>query len=110
MLRNRKSSVGDRINNRLLKYGREDFTAKISKLFQLILKTPTRPQDWKASMTVPIFKEEHKSDPNNYGGITLISAAMKVFPNIPETILDSKIEINEQQQGFCNNRSTTDAI
>lgn len=65
--------------------------------------------EWKKSITVPVFKRGIKTDPINYRGISLLSSTQKLLTKI----LDKEIEktgISDEQQGFRQNRSTTDAI
>ena len=59
--------------------------------------------------TIPIFKKGDRKILDNYGGITLLSAVLKLFTKIlSETI--SHTGIVEEQQDFRRNRSTIDAV
>jgi hypothetical protein len=41
------------------------------------------PQQWKESITIPIYKKGGKTDGNNYLGISLLSSAYKFYPTFP---------------------------
>jgi hypothetical protein len=68
------------------------------------------PNEWKTSITVPIFKKGQKTNPDNYRGISLLCSALKLFTQILTSKLELIIYNTEEQQGFRKNRSTTDAI
>jgi hypothetical protein len=40
------------------------------------------PEDWKASIIVPIYKDSNKIDCNNYIGISVLSTMYKILSNI----------------------------
>ena len=108
-LKNRKSPGPDEITNEMLKYGGETLCAELALLFNKILENGEVPESWKHSFTIPIFKKGDRKVCDNYRGITLLSAALKLFTKIlSEAIADTGIE--EEQQGFRRNRSTIDAI
>lgn len=109
-LKNRKAAGQDKISNELLKYGGTDLSREFTKLFQMILTKGAVPKEWKSSITVPIFKKGDKKNPGNYRGITLLNTSMKLFTNTLKSIISNNIQLSEEQQGFRNNRSTTDAI
>lgn len=48
--------------------------------------------------------------PENYRGVTLLSATMKLFTRILANEISERIPGSEKQQRFKKNRSTTDAI
>ena len=68
------------------------------------------PNDWKASVTIPVFTKGSKSDLENYRGITLMNSTTKLFTKLILNQLLKHISPREEQQGFRKNRSTMDAI
>jgi hypothetical protein len=70
------------------------------------------PQQWKESITVPIYKKGDKTDCNNYRGISLLSTAHKILSNILLARLTPYVNeiIGDHQCGFRRNRSTMDLI
>jgi len=40
------------------------------------------PEEWKVSLTVPIYKKGDETDLSNYRGISHLSATYKTFSNI----------------------------
>lgn len=108
-LKNRKSPGIDQITNEMIKYGGKECWSELCKLYNKIIQQGEVPESWKTSITVPIFKKGDRSLPNNYRGITLLSSVMKLFTKILAMYISST-GIAEEQQGFRQNRSTTDAI
>ena len=109
-LKNRKSPGPDKITNEMLKYGGDELMIELSHLYSMIMSTGEVPQEWKSSITIPIYKKGEKKDPRNYRGISLLNTAMKLLTKIITQHLSSTVSINEEQQGFRQNRSTIDAI
>jgi hypothetical protein len=109
-LKNRKSPGIDEIPNELIKYGGVKIMEEIRKLFNKILSQDIVPNEWKMSITIPIFKKGDKTNPENYRGISLLCAIQKLFTSILKRKLEQIIENNDEQQGFRRNRSTTDAV
>lgn len=83
---------------------------EIHKLFRKILTTSTIPDQWRTSITVPVFKKGDKQNPSNYRGISLLNGIPKLFTRILSTLITQKIRIAEEQQGFRQNRSAIDGI
>lgn len=109
-LKNRKAPGTDGICNELLKYGGQCLNQKIVELFQKILKDRQIPDEWRTSITVPIYKKGGKKDPSNYRTITLMNTTLKLMTKIISNEITNKYNIREEQMGFRQNRSTTDAI
>jgi hypothetical protein len=70
------------------------------------------PQQWKESITVPIYKKGDKTEYNNYQGISLLSTAYKILSKILLARLTPYVNeiIDDHQCGFCHNRSIMDQI
>lgn len=109
-LKNRKTPNQDKIPNELIKNGGSAMIEEYTKLFNIILQHGKIPEEWKNSITVPIFKKGEKTDPANYRGITLLSTSLKLLTKIIADKISSIMPIREEQQGFRRNRSTTDAL
>jgi hypothetical protein len=67
---------------------------------------------WKQSITVPVYKKGDKTDSSSYREISLLSISYNFFFNILLSRLSPYIDeiIGEHQCGFRHNRSTTDYI
>ena len=70
------------------------------------------PEEWKASIIVPIHKKGVEKDCNNYRGISLLPTTYKILSNILLSRLTpyAKEIIGVNQCGFRRNRSTIDHI
>ena len=70
------------------------------------------PQEWETGMVINIHKKGTKSKCGNYGGISLLPTAYKLFANIIKNRLNEYLEeeMVEEQCGFRKGRSCTDAI
>ena len=68
------------------------------------------PEEWKVSITVPIYKKGDKTDCCDYRGISLLSTTHKSLCNILLSKLTPHAEeiIGDHQYGFRRNGSTTD--
>jgi len=69
------------------------------------------PENWKSSVTLPIYKG--KGDPmecGSYRGTKLLEHAMKVVERIFEHRIWQQIEADDMQFGFMKGKGTTDAI
>jgi hypothetical protein len=55
---------------------------EFNKLINSIWNKEELPEEWKESIIVPIYKEGDKTDCGNYRGISLLSTAYKILPNI----------------------------
>jgi endonuclease/exonuclease/phosphatase family metal-dependent hydrolase len=109
-LKNRKSPGIDNIPNELIKYAGTSLATEINRLFNKILETTSIPNEWRTSVTIPIFKKGQKFLPENYRGISLLCSTLKLLTSILRDKMESIITNREEQQGFRSNRSTTDAI
>jgi hypothetical protein len=107
-----KSPGTDQIQAELIKAGGETLHSEIHKLICSVWNKEELPQQWKESIIVPIYKKRDKTDCNNYRGISLLSTAYKILPNILLARLTPYVSevIGDHQCGFCSNRSTADQI
>jgi hypothetical protein len=65
-LKSYKSPGSDQILDELIKAGGETLRSEIHKLTCSIWNKEELPQQWKESITVPIYKKGEKTDCNNY--------------------------------------------
>jgi hypothetical protein len=112
-LKNNKACGPDNIINEFLKYCPDMALEVICKFFNIILDTGIIPTSWTIGYIIPIFKNKgSKDDPNNYRGITLLSAVGKLFTSILNNRLTNYIEnvglLGEDQAGFRAGYSTLD--
>ena len=80
-------------------------------VFQNIMASEVCPEKWKSSTTLPFFKG--KGDPldcSKYRGVRLLEHGMKVWEKMLEGRLKELIKISNNQFGFSQGKSTTDAI
>ena len=83
----------------------------MTQVFQNIMASEVCPEEWKSSTTLPFFKG--KGDPldcSKYRGVRLLEHGMKVWEKILEGRLKEIISISNNQFGFSQGKSTTDAI
>ena len=80
----------------------------------LILKTTVVPKSWCLGIITPIHKEGTRDDPDNYRGICIGSALMKVLSNMMNSRLTKYVHennlINKEQIGFKADNRTSDHI
>ena len=81
-LKDGKSAGVDGCLNEILKIGGEEFKNSLLILFRKVWKEEKIPVDWTRGVIVPIFKDGEKSNVDNYRGITLLSAAGKLYTSI----------------------------
>ena len=80
-------------------------------LLQKIFEQEKMPEEWRDSVSVPIFKEKRAiQDCGNYRGIKIIYHTMKIWEIIIDKRLSEETSIGEEQFGFMPGRGTTDAI
>ena len=81
------------------------------ELFQRVLDGRGMPDEWKASVIVPIYKG--KGDVmscGSYRGVKLLEHAMKIVERVLERRIRTLIYLNEMQFGFMAGKQTADAI
>ena len=81
-LKNHKSPGIDQIPAELIKAGGRTICCAILKLIISIWNKEELPEEWKESITVPIYKKGDKTDCNNYRGIFLLPTTYKILSNI----------------------------
>jgi len=111
-LKKHKSPGIDQIPAELIKAGGRTICSAIHKLIIPIWNKEELSEEWKESITVPIYKKGDKTDCNNYKGLSLWPTTYKFFSNILLSRLIAYAEevIQNHQCGFRRNRSTADHI
>jgi len=92
--------------------GGETIHCDIHKFITSIWNKAELPEEWKESITLPIYKKGDKTDFSNYSGISLLPTAYKILSAILLSKLTPYAEeiIGDHQCGFRRNRSTADHI
>ena len=80
--------------------------------FNKIWREENSPLKWSKMIVTPVYKKGNKSDPSNYGAISLLSILGNVFSHILLKRIKQQSEefTKENQYGFHPNRGTIDAI
>ena len=83
----------------------------LTKLINKVLKGEKMPDEWRKSVSIPIYKGKGDSkECGNYREIKLMSHTTKLWERIVEVRLRKEVVIGDQQFGFMPQRSTADAI
>jgi len=111
-LKSHKSPGIDQIPAELIKPGGRIIRCAIRKLIISIWNKEELPEEWKESITVPVYKKGDKTDCNNYRGISLLPTTYKIVSNIllSRLIPNAEDVTGDHQCGLRHNRSTTDHI
>ena len=75
-LKNNKTGGSDGLVGELLKYGGSGMVELLKQLFTVIWGEEFVPPQWREGLIVNLFDKE---DPENYGGITLLSVVGKIY-------------------------------
>ena len=114
----RGKAVGiDGVMNEVFKYGGDQVTVYLWKLFCRIFDSEVFPKQWSQGLIFPLFKgggEDAKLDTSKYRGITLLSIIGKIYTDILNTRISDFIEkskvLIDEQAGFRKARSTVDQL
>ena len=83
----------------------------LTNLFNVILRTHKMPQERRNTILIPLYKNRGDTQVcGNYRGIKLLSHTMKLWERVIETRIRQETMIRENQFGFMQGRSTTEAI
>ena len=113
-LKTNKSPGIDKISNEMIKNASLQVIEMIRDIFNLLLRRKAVPKTWCIGLITPIYKKGNRMDPNNYRGICVGNALLKLFCTILNQRLIKYINenniINKCQIGFKKNCRTTDHI
>ena len=100
----------DGISCRLLKEAAPVITTSLTYIINLSIRSGIFPDDWKIARVSPVFKEDVKSDPNNYRPISVLPIVSKLIERIVFNQLYSFLVENDlladSQHGFRPKHST----
>jgi len=65
----------------MIKAGGRTIHSEIHKLITSMWNKGKLPQEWKESITVPIYKKGNKTDCSDYRGISLLPNTYESFPS-----------------------------
>ena len=99
-----KASGLDNISARLLKEASPIVTRSLTFIINQSITTGIFPNAWKRARVSPIFKEDLKTDPNNYRPISVLPVVSKliervVFNRLYEYLNNNRL-LTESQSGF----------
>ena len=112
-LKDGKTPGGDGIPAEVWKYGGANLSNRLHRWIIKVWEEGHVPQSWKDANIVTIYKKGDRTECGNYRGISLLSAAGKIFARILLNRLSIHITpevVPETQCGFRSNRSTVDMI
>jgi hypothetical protein len=79
-LKGHQSPGTDKIPAELIKAGGRTICLQIHKLITSVWNKEELPEEWKASIIVPICKKDDKTNCSNYRGISLLPTTYKLYP------------------------------
>ena len=113
-LKNKKAEGYDHIITEYIKNSPDNIKEILLNLFNIVLKTTILPKKWCLGIINPIHKEGPRKDPDNYRGICICSALMKLLCTMMNNRLTSFTSNNnliaKEQIGFQTGNRTSDHI
>lgn len=104
----------DNISSRVIKYCKEQLCKPLVHLINIIFQSGKFPSNLKTSIVTPVYKAKAHNDIGNYRPISIISNIAKIVEKCIKSRLLSFFQkhkiLNQQQFGFTQNKSTSDAI
>jgi exonuclease III len=83
----------------------------LTVLANKILHGDPMPSQWRTSFLIPLFKGRGDTrDCNNYRSIKLLSHTMKIIEKVLDSRIRQHIQLEDNQCGFVEGKSTFDAI
>ena len=113
-MKNKKAEGIDKIANEMIKYFPDKILAIILRLFNSFLETGQIIEELCEGLIAPIFKENDKSNPDNYRGICISNALLKclclILNNRLKKFSSKNNLIAREQIGFREKSRATDHI
>ena len=113
-LKNGKSVGYDSISNEMIKNSPNCLLDLILDYINLCLQKSLVSETISYDLIAPIFKEGDRSNPDNYRGICISSAILKLITTIISERLHTKVDelklIDKNQIGFKRNSRTSDHL
>ena len=99
---------------RLLKDAAPVIVSSLTFIINLSIRSGIFPDDWKIAKVTPIYKDENKTNPNNYRPISVLSAVAKlieriIFDQFYSYLAEHNL-LTESQSGFRPQHSTLSAL
>ena len=113
-LRVDKATGPDGISARLLKEACPEIVPSLTHIINLSIRCGYFPDEWKISKVLPLYKEDIKSDPNNYRPISILPVVSKIiekviFKQLYEYLTHNNL-LTVSQHGFRPMHSTLTAL
>lgn len=109
-LKKLKSPGEDKILTELLKYGANILNKQTQELIQKIISQNEIPDEWGRAVMLLFYKKGDRKDPNNYQGINLLNATLKLRIRIIRNKISERTIFEEEQEVFRTGRSCTNAV
>jgi hypothetical protein len=113
-LKQGKAAGVDTLIYEIFKYGGEGIGQATARLCEEIFRLERVPKDWARGLIFPLYKDGDNRVPENYRGITLLSAVGKIYTSVLNARVTKWCEkygvLSEEQAGFRPGRSTSDHI
>ena len=104
----------DSTSNEMIKNSPEIILDMLFKFVNLCLKKSLVPKSWCLDLLNPIHKEGNTNDPNNYRGICIRSALLKIICSLLNKRIQNQSKgrtiISKNQIGFKANHRTSDNL
>ena len=104
----------DGISARLLKEVGPVIVCSLTLIINLSIRSGYFPDKWRISKVLPVYKEDIKSDPNNYRPISILPIVSKIiekviFNKLYEYLISNNL-LADSQHGFRPMHSTLTAL
>ena len=113
-LKNGKAEGNDSISNEMIKNSPKIIIDLVFNFINMCLEKALIPKPWCLDLINPIHKEGNKDNPNNYWGLCISSALLKIICSLLNNRILLQVKqrglINKNQTGFKGNHRTADNL
>ena len=109
-MQNHRAPGTDKVPVELFKYAGDAGAQALCKLFNTVLATECCPTAWRQGMIISAYKAGDPTDCGNYRGLTLLTAADKVWAALVARRVGNHITLHDHQYGFRPKRGTMNAL